>query len=158
MNKELLLGLILTILPISELRGGLPVVVNYAIKNDQSILFYFILVLILNIAIAFLIFIFLEYVHKHLLKFKFYKKTIDKYLERVWRKSHKIQQKSGLFQYLALALFVATPLPGTGAWTGTAIAWALGLDRSKSLISIALGVTAAGLLVLLASLGVLFAL
>jgi uncharacterized membrane protein len=56
--------------------------------------------------------------------------------------------------YIALMIFVAIPLPGTGAWTGTLIAWTLGLNRLKSFIAIAVGVLIAGLLVLLLSLGV----
>jgi len=49
--------------------------------------------------------------------------------------------------------FVAVPLPGTGAWTGTMVAWIIGLDRFKSFIAISAGIIIAGLFVLLFSLG-----
>ena len=51
--------------------------------------------------------------------------------------------------FLALTLFVGIPLPGTGAWTGCLIAWILGLNRKKSVLSITLGVVIASILVIL---------
>jgi uncharacterized membrane protein len=57
--------------------------------------------------------------------------------------------------FLALALFVAIPLPMTGAWTGALIAWLLGLKRWKSFIAIAFGVIIAGILVTLISVGLI---
>ena len=44
-------------------------------------------------------------------------------------------------------LFVAIPLPITGAWTGTIGAWVLGLDRKKSILFILLGVLISGIIV-----------
>jgi len=41
---------------------------------------------------------------------------------------------------LGLALFVAVPLPGTGAYSGTAAAWLLGMDRKKAFFAVSLGV------------------
>jgi len=51
-------------------------------------------------------------------------------------------------------LFVALPLPGTGAWTGSLIAWALNLKRNRSFLAIAFGVLIAGLIVLILTLGI----
>jgi hypothetical protein len=48
MNLQILIGLILTILPVSELRGGLPVIVEYVVRKNLSVWPYFVLVLILN--------------------------------------------------------------------------------------------------------------
>ncbi|MEM4586543.1 MAG: small multi-drug export protein [Desulfurococcaceae archaeon] len=45
--------------------------------------------------------------------------------------------------YMGLTLFVAIPIPGTGVWTGSLIAYILGLDKTKSLISIFIGNTIA---------------
>ncbi|KUO43382.1 MAG: hypothetical protein APU95_05890 [Hadesarchaea archaeon YNP_N21] len=57
--------------------------------------------------------------------------------------------------YLGLALFVAVPLPATGAYTGTVIAYLLGMDRKKASLAIALGASSAALLTTLVSLGIL---
>jgi len=79
---------------------------------------------------------------------------MNKYLDRVRKKSIKFQKDFKAIGYLALCLFVAIPLPGTGAWTGSFLAWFLKLNRLRSFIAIALGVTLAGFIVLFISLGV----
>lgn len=59
---------------------------------------------------------------------------------------------------IGLFLFVAIPLPGTGAWTGSLVAALFGMNRWKAFLVIALGVLTAGVIMALASLGVLSAL
>ncbi len=66
---------------------------------------------------------------------------------------HELEPQMNKYGYLALAIFVGIPLPITGAWTGTLIAWLLDLNRKKSFIAIASGVIIAGVLVTLATLG-----
>lgn len=61
------------------------------------------------------------------------------------------------YELLGLALFVAVPLPGTGAYSGTLLAWLLGVNRPRAWIAIAVGVTLAGVVVTLAATGVLVA-
>jgi len=56
---------------------------------------------------------------------------------------------------LGLFLFVAIPVPGTGAWTGAFVAALLGMPRLKAFFTIALGVAAAGIIMQTASSGVL---
>jgi uncharacterized membrane protein len=51
-------------------------------------------------------------------------------------------------------LFVAVPLPLTGAYTGTILAWLLGMDWRKAFAAVGLGVIVAGVIVLLITLGV----
>lgn len=57
--------------------------------------------------------------------------------------------------FIALMLFVAIPLPGTGAWTGALVSSLFGLPKRKSFISIALGVLISGVIMSLASFGVI---
>ena len=71
---------------------------------------------------------------------------------------NKVMKKSGQIEkygYLGLFLFVAIPLPGTGAWTGSLLSVLLGMNRKKSLFVIFLGVLTAGLIMTLVSYGVL---
>ncbi len=150
---QLILALILSVLPVSELRGGLPLAVNYALKNNLPILPIFLLILILNILVIFFIFFFLDYLNARLLKIKAYRKFFEYYLKRTRKKTKKLDEKMSVMGFIALSLFVAIPFPTTGAWTGTFIAWVLGLDRKKSILAIAFGVLIAGLLVLFATLG-----
>jgi len=151
--NELLIGLLFTILPITELRIGLPIVLNYAIKNSLSVWPFFFLVLLLNILVIFFVFFFLDFIHVELLKGKFYSKNFEKFLVRIQKKGHKLENKMKDIGFFALVFFVAVPLPGTGAWSGCLLAWLLDLDRKKSILAISVGVIIAGILILLASLG-----
>ena len=58
----------------------------------------------------------------------------------------KVEKHKGTiekYSYWGVAIFVAVPLPGTGAWTGTLIASVLGLDAKKSFLAAVLGVLVA---------------
>ncbi len=74
-------------------------------------------------------------------------------LEKGERGGKKLTEKAGRSTYLALFLFVGIPLPGTGAWTGTLAASILDLDFKKSVIAIIAGVTLAGIIMGLISMG-----
>src|SRR3989344_8295998 len=128
MDYQIFIGLLLTVLPFFELRGGLPVIIDYVLKNNLSIWPYFLLVLILNILVIFIIFLFLDFLHESFMKFRWYRKVIGKFLNGVQKKAHKVEKSIDAWGYLALMVFVAIPLPGTGAWTGTFISWMLGLN------------------------------
>jgi len=152
--NQLLLAIILSILPITELRAGLPVAVDYALKNNISIIPIFFLIILVNIAVIFLVFFFLDFFHKWFLKINIYKRVFGYFVERTRKKAESVKEKMSVYGFLALAIFVAIPLPATGAWTGCLIAWLLGLDRKKSIAAIGLGVIVAGIIILIASLGV----
>lgn len=70
----------------------------------------------------------------------------------------KLQAKAGKGLFLALLLFVGVPLPGTGAWTGTLAASLLDFDFKSSVLAVMGGVIVAGIIMGLASAGVLGAL
>lgn len=146
-------AIILTILPISELRGGLPVALIWANSNGINPLLIFPLILLINFIIVILAFLFLDKAHIHLLKNPTYEKYFNKYLKRAQKKADKLQNKFKSIGFLALILFVATPIPISGAYTGTMLSWLLNLDRKKSILSIFLGITIAGIIVYAATLG-----
>ncbi len=152
-DTQILIGLLLTVLPVFELRGGLPVIVEWATRNNVSVWPWFILVLILNILVIFFIFAFLDFLHGSFMQVEIYRRIVGGYLKKVEKKSKKVMRRIDEIGFIALALFVAVPLPGTGAWTGTLVAWILGLDRKKSILAISAGVVIAGVVILLASLG-----
>ena len=74
-------------------------------------------------------------------------------VKRVRKKLEEIRRSKYIF--LALAAYVAIPLPLTGVWTGSLIAYLLGLDRKKSILAIIMGNIVASTIVLLTSLGLL---
>ncbi len=81
---------------------------------------------------------------------KWMKKTVDKLETKAHDKAETIKK----YEMLGLFLFVAIPLPGTGAWTGSLIAAVLGMRVKDSVPMICLGVLAAGILMTLGSTGV----
>ena len=154
MDLQLLIGFLLTITPIFELRAGIPVIVEWALKNDVSVAPYFIIILFLNVALIFFVFFFFDFIHEKLLLNKLYRKSSEPILLRIRRKGLRIEKSGGNLQYILLALFVSIPFPGTGIWTGTILSWSFGLNRRKSLVAITIGTLVESLLVLLATLGV----
>jgi len=155
MDLRLLLAIILAMLPVSELRGGLPLAIVYAKAHNIPLLLIFLLIVMANILIIFFVFYFLDKIHPKLLKIKFYKKIFETYINKIQKKTKKFEEKYSVIGFLALTLFVAIPLPATGAWSGCLISWLLNLDRKKSILSIASGVLIAGVLMLLGTLGFL---
>lgn len=141
--------------PVLELRAGMPVAVDYALKNDVPVFLVAGLIIAVNILVVFLVFIFLDFFHGKFLKIAIYKRFYEAHLRRLRKKVDKIEQRYAAQGFLALTLFVAVPLPTTGAWSGVLIAWILGLERKKSLLAISVGVTIAGIVVALASRGVI---
>ena len=144
-------SIILSILPISELRGGM----IYAILSGISPINAFLICTIANILIIFFVFFFLDFLHSSFMKIKVYRNFFNFCIEKIRNKVDVFEKHYSKSGFIALFIFVAIPLPGTGGWTGALIAWILGLDRRKSLIAIILGVLAAGLILLFASLGIL---
>lgn len=149
--NPLLEGMLLSLLPVSELRGGIP----YAIAQGINPIIAFVFCTLANIFIAPIGFIFLDTLHKLLFKLKFYRKTFKWYVNRIRKRKKRVEKAYETYGIIALTIFVATPLPLTGAWTGTLIAWLLGLKRVRSLFAISLGVILSGIVVTLIVTGTL---
>ncbi|MBU2617583.1 MAG: small multi-drug export protein, partial [Euryarchaeota archaeon] len=94
----------------------------------------------------------LEPVSNHLRRYKSWDKFFDWLFTRTHRKHNERFEKYGA---IALSLFVAVPLPVTGAWTGCAAAFVFGIKFRHALPAILLGVLIAGVVVTLTCLGVL---
>ncbi len=140
MNADLIRTIVLSILPVSELRGAIP----YAVYKGFSIPIAAIISIAANICIPIIAFLFLESLHRLLYKIPQYKRFFDRVVNRARAKVHTKVEKYG---YWGLLLFVAIPLPATGAWTGTLGAWILGLSHKKAFFAIAGGVILAGIIV-----------
>ncbi|MFH1971978.1 MAG: small multi-drug export protein [archaeon] len=147
--NNLFIAILLSIAPISELRGGIP----YGIGFGYNPILVFALCTLANILIIVIIFLFLDYLHETFMKITLYRKLMDRVILRTKK---KIESKVGSkWETLALYLLVAIPLPGTGAYTGCLAAWLFKLNRKKSMLAISLGVLTAGIIITLVSTGVL---
>jgi len=144
--NDLLQAIILSMLPIAELRGGIPLAIYRGVHPAIALL----VCVIANIIVVPIMYAFLDYLHHHFLSWRWYRRVFDHFLERARRKAHPYIEKYG---YLGLAIFVAVPLPMTGAYTGALAAWFFRMDRKKAFLAIAAGVLVAGLIVTAVVLG-----
>jgi uncharacterized membrane protein len=135
----LITGLI-SMVPIFELRGGIPV--GIAVLKQHPVLVY-ITAVFFNLIPVLPLLLFLNPVKRALERIPFFKRFFNLLLAKVERNRRLIQR----FEELGLLLFVAVPLPVTGAWTGSLIATVMGLRTGKSFFFISLGVLFAGLVV-----------
>ena len=93
MDLKLLYALILTIMPVTELRVGLPLAILYAIENNISIALIFSLVLLLNILVIFFIFYFLDNLHHIFMNSEYYRRIFEAYLKRFRKRVDKFEKK-----------------------------------------------------------------
>jgi len=144
MTQEIALTLLLTVLPISELRGGIPLGISLGLDP----LFTFLIAVIANALMFFPIFFGLRLFYGKLLSRI---PLFNKYLDGVRKRG---KPKADKYGFWGLTFLVALPLPITGVYTGTALAWLLGMDWRKAFPPIGIGVIIAGVIVLLGALGV----
>ena len=146
-----ILGALLTIgisaAPFIELRGGIP----FALSQGSPPAVAFALALLGNLAVVPILLWGLEWIEDLLKRWNFTRRIMEWIFVRSRRKGRWIERWGSL----GLLLLVAIPLPGTGAWTGALAARLLGLSSKRALLWIAIGVVTAGIVVLLASLGVI---
>jgi len=144
---RLLQVIFLCVLPWVELRGAIPLGVAY----NYSILPVFIGCVIIDILLIPLIFLFLDFVIPIVTKIDF----VDDLYQYAIKKARKNYKKYEKYEIIGLALFVGIPLPGSGVYSGTLIAYIFGLKRKKAFLSIALGALIAGIIVTMITAGVI---
>ena len=137
---------ILSMAPLVELRGAM----IYAAANDMPFLQSFICCVLGNmLPVPFLI-KFSKGILLYLAKVDKIGWVFQKIIDRGNRKAEKI----GGWELLGLFLFVAVPLPGTGAWTASLVSALLQLRIKKSLLAIGAGVIACGIIMGALSFGI----
>lgn len=144
LSKELVV-LIISALPIFELRGAIPVAINLF---HFPWYYAFLLAVIGNMIPVPIILLFLNTIVRYLSKIGFF----DRFFR--WLFTHTRKRGSIIERYerIGLALFVAVPLPFTGAWTGSLAAVLFGMKFKHSILSIFIGVLIAGIIVTFLSL------
>jgi len=78
---------------------------------------------------------------------------LDSLVDSLEQKAHLKGRTVSKYKYLGLMIFVAIPLPGTGAWTGALAAAFLDMRLRRALPSVAMGVMIAGVLISILSFG-----
>ncbi|MBQ9545302.1 MAG: small multi-drug export protein [Clostridia bacterium] len=135
MFRKLIYIFLISMVPIIELRGAIPLA-STEIGGPQVEFWLAALVAIAgNFLPAPFLMIFLDKLIEIFSKTKLLGPLVRRFVEKAQDKAAKI----GRYELLGLMLIVAIPLPGTGAWTGSAVASILKLPRKRSLFMIFLG-------------------
>ena len=152
---------LISMIPLIELRGAIPVAAAWGLMGrdniPQTVLVYAICIVgnMLPVPIIYLFArTFLEWGKDK----KFIGGICSFFLDKGSNAGKKLEAKAGRGLFLALMLFVGIPLPGTGAWTGTLAASLLGMKFKQTVLAVILGVLMAGIIMLLASMGLFGAL
>jgi uncharacterized membrane protein len=144
--KELIV-IVMAVLPISELRGAIPLALYYGMSFSKA----FWLSILGNTIFIIPALILFEPITTHLRKFRLWSRFFDWLFERTRRNADRIQR----YEALGLAIFVAIPLPMTGAWSGVLAASLFKIRFRYAAGAIISGVLCAGLIVLaLCALGI----
>lgn len=146
MLKDILKTLFIGMLPVLEIRGAIPVGVAAGMDPWSA---FFIGFVGNMLPVPFLILLtrkIIEWMKKH--------HILDKLTSFLERKGSQKAQTVQKYSFWGLFILVAIPLPGTGAWTGALVASLLDMRLKRALPAIAMGVIVAGLIVLLATYGV----
>ena len=147
MLKDYLLIFLVSMVPIIELRGAIPISQGLQLPMLQS----YIVCIIGNMLPVPIIYLFARKV----LEWGADKPVIGGFFSWCLRKGEsggrKLQAKAGRGLFLALLLFAGIPLPGTGAWTGTLAASILDMDFKSTTIAVMLGVLLAGIIMMVLS-------
>ena len=142
--------LLIAMSPFFELRGSIPIALGV---YHLPVFAAFWLSIIGNLVPVIFILWLLEAVAKFLSKYFYFFNRFFAWLFERTRKNHENKFKK--WQEFALVVLVAIPLPFTGAWTGSLCAFVFGIPWKKAFLLIALGVVIAGLIVTLATLGII---
>lgn len=143
---------IVSMLPIFELRGGIPLgVFVFKLGIWKSVFYSLLGNLIIIIPVVYL----LEPVSEWLSGFRGGNNIVEKLRNRALAKSDLVKK----LEYVGLMFFVSIPLPGSGAWTGSLLYFFLKLEKKKSLAAITAGVIiasiAVGILTYLLDIGII---
>jgi uncharacterized membrane protein len=139
---------VVSMLPVFELRGGIPL--GYAMGMTNPIVIYLFAVAG-NFAPVLPILTLLGPAERILRRFK----TMDRFFDWLFRRTISRSDMIRKYQSLGLILFVAIPAPMTGAWTGSIAAYLFKLPLRMAIPCIILGILIAGVVVTLVSQGVI---
>ena len=147
LSGEFCFTVLVSMIPVIELRGGIP----FGVTVGLPVWAAYLAAVIGNIIPVPFIVVYIRRI------FQWMRRRIPKlnhFVDALERKAHLKGQKVTKYKYLGLVLFVAIPLPGTGAWTGSLAAAFLDMPLRKAIPSIFIGVLVAGVAISILTFGV----
>ncbi|MBR2896659.1 MAG: small multi-drug export protein [Oscillospiraceae bacterium] len=137
---KLLMTFLIAMTPVSELRGAIPV----AVANGLNVWAAIAVAIVGNLVPVPILILFVRrffnWLRKNIASLNGFVTRLE---ERAMKKSEVVKKS----EFWGLALLVAIPLPGTGAWTGALVAAMLNMRMKRAFPAILLGVVAAGLII-----------
>ena len=147
MMGEFTLTVLVSMLPVVELRGGIP----FGVAAGLPVWAAFLAAMLGNlIPVPFII----VYIRRIFQWMREKLPRLNSLVDRLENKAHLKGRRVNKYKYLGLAIFVAIPLPGTGAWTGSLAAAFLDMPLRKAIPSVIAGVAAAGLAISVLTYGI----
>ena len=144
---EFCFTVLVSMIPVVELRGGIP----FGAARGLPVWAAYLAAIIGNILPVPFILVYIRQVFRWMRR-RF--PRLNRLVDRLERKAHLKGQTVTKYKYLGLMLFVAIPLPGTGAWTGALAAAFLDMPLRKALPSIFAGIVIAGAAISVITFGV----
>ena len=139
LSHELII-VIISVLPIAELRAAVPIGINRFHLPWYQV---FCLALVGNILPVPFLLLFFESIARAISRTDTGKRLVDALFQRTKQQTAIVEK----YKSIGLMAFVAIPLPGTGAWTGSIAAFLSGLSFGRALLSITAGVIISGAIV-----------
>ncbi len=143
---KILTTFLISMVPVIELRGAIPWATGMGLSPSIAIP----VAMIGNLIPIPFIIIFIKRIFAWM---RSVSPKLNKVVDRMEAKAEKNKEKVLKYAFWGLAIFVAIPLPGTGAWTGALVAAMLDMPLKKAFPSVVLGVLIAGIIVAFVSYG-----
>lgn len=136
----------ISMVPVIELRGAIPWATGMGLSPWVAIP----VAIVGNLVPIPFIIVFIKQIFAWMRKVS---PKLNKVVDKMEAKAEKNKAKVLKYAFWGLAIFVAIPLPGTGAWTGALVAAMLDMPLKKAFPSVVLGVLSAGVIVAFVSYG-----
>lgn len=143
---QIIMTFLISMVPVIELRGAIPIATGAGLSPWIAIP----LAIFGNLLPVPFIILFIKKI------FAWMRKTSPKLnavVDKMEAKAEKNKEKVLKYAFWGLVLFVAIPLPGTGAWTGALVAAMLDMPLKKAFPAIIIGVLGAGIIISFVSYG-----
>ena len=144
---EFCFTILVSMVPIVELRGGIP----FGVTLGLPVWAAYLAAVIGNILPVPFILVYIRRIFQWMRRRL---PRLNRLVDKLERKSHLQGRRVTKYKYLGLMLFVAIPLPGTGAWTGALAAAFLDMPLRKAIPSIFAGILIAGIVISILTFGV----
>lgn len=146
-DGEFIFTVLVSMIPVVELRGGIP----FGVAAGLSVPVAYLAAVIGNLLPIPFIIVYIrrifQWLRRHFPK-------LNNMVDALERKAHLKGRLVTKYKYLGLAIFVAIPLPGTGAWTGALAAAFLDMPLRKAIPSVTIGVLVAGMIISILTFGI----